>query len=297
MKFHKVYISHAQLFDEYFNSFQSEIGDLTFTNIFMWDDYYNFSWTEIDNFLVILAKPANMMPFFYGPIGLELENLPAVIEKMKKLAASEGFRCSIKKAPVKLIEMLTKANIKFESIYERDYCDYIYSVQDLINLSGKKYHAKKNHINKFMKLYGDKFRLIDIDADVAARCWEFECTWYEKRNDKSIGLEYEKRAIQKALKYIDRLKYKGMAVELNGEIKAFTLGEKLNEQMVLIHIEKADFEIEGLYSFINQQFLKNYWSDCLYVNREEDLGKENIRKAKLSYHPIRFAEKYTINFE
>lgn len=88
-----------------------------------------------------------------------------------------------------------------------------------------------------------------------------------------------------------------MVIFIDGRIKAFTFGEPLNKNTVVIHIEKADPDVEGLYAFINQKFLAEFWQNYEFVNREEDLGKEGIRKAKMSYHPFKFAEKFTILFD
>ena len=90
----------------------------------------------------------------------------------------------------------------------------------------------------------------------------------------------------------DRLKIAGIFID--GKLEAFTMGEYINPNMALIHIEKANPMIRGLYPYINQQFLVNEFSDVEFVNREEDLGIEGLRKAKLSYHPVKFIEKYTV---
>ena len=87
---------------------------------------------------------------------------------------------------------------------------------------------------------------------------------------------------------------KVFGIYVDGALEAFSIGEKLKPNMALIHIEKANPEIRGLYPYINQKFLVDEFPDVEFVNREEDLGIEGLRKAKLSYHPVRFAEKYTV---
>jgi len=298
MKFFKIDISNKHIFDEYFAIFEPEIADLTFTNLFMWDPFYDIHFTEEDGFLLIMAKPYNQPPFLHGPVGKDLNKLPIVIEKARKYFESEGYSFMIKRASKKTVDMLSECKMEFKSIFERDLSDYVYRVEDLVQLKGKKYHPKKNHINKFLRLYSDRYEWKKIDEEIVKLCWDFECEWYEKRNGKEdIGLTFEKMAIERAIKNFDKLSYEGMVIFIDGRIKAFTFGEPLNKNTVVIHIEKADPDVEGLYAFINQKFLAEFWQDFEFVNREEDLGKEGIRKAKMSYHPFKFAEKFTILFD
>lgn len=297
MKFFKIDIYSKKIFDEYFTAFQPEIADLTFTNLFMWDPFYDIYFAEEDEFLLIMAKPYNQAPFLHGPVGLNHQRLPYVIEKAKQYFKTQGYEFVIKRASKKTVEMLNSCGIGFQSIFERDLSDYVYKVQDLTLLKGKKYHAKKNHINKFLRLYGDRYECRRIDEEIVNLCWDFECEWYQKRDGSNdIGLTFEKLAIERAIRNFDKLSYEGMAIFIDDELKAFTFAEPLNKNTVVIHIEKADYDIEGLYTFINNRFLIDFWQDYEYVNREEDLGKEGIRKAKLSYHPFKFAEKFTILF-
>lgn len=298
MKFYKIDISAKKVFDEYFRAFQPEIADLTFTNLFMWDPFYDINFAEEDGFLLIMAKPYNQPPFLHGPVGTDSNRLPNVIEKARRFFEEQGYKFILKRASKKTIEMLTECGIKFESIFERDLSDYVYKVQDLIQLKGKKYHAKKNHINKFLRLYGERYEVKKIDEQIVKLCWDFECEWYEKRNGQNdIGLTFEKLAIERAIRNFDKLSYEGMVIFVDGKIKAFTFGEPLNKNTVVIHIEKADPDIEGLYAFVNNRFLIEFWQDFEFVNREEDLGREGIRKAKMSYHPFKFAEKFTVLFD
>jgi hypothetical protein len=108
------------------------------------------------------------------------------------------------------------------------------------------------------------------------------------------GLLNESIAIKEAFTHFDELGLKGGAILVNEKLEAFTLGEPLNRDTVVIHIEKANSAYEGLYSLINQAFLENEWSEYTYVNREQDLGEEGLRKAKESYFPHHMVNKYTL---
>jgi hypothetical protein len=108
------------------------------------------------------------------------------------------------------------------------------------------------------------------------------------------GLFNESISIKEALTHFERLRVKGGAILIDGKIEAFTLGEPLNPNTVVIHIEKANSAYEGLYTLINQAFLENEWPEYTYVNREQDLGEEGLRKSKESYFPHHMINKYAI---
>ena len=118
----------------------------------------------------------------------------------------------------------------------------------------------------------------------------------EENNEYDDSMDEELIGIKKIFSHYDILKdgIKVGGIFIDNKLEAFTIGELLNPNMALIHIEKANPDIRGLYPFINQQFLVNEFSQVEFVNREEDLGIPGLRKAKLSYHPIRFVEKYTV---
>ena len=104
----------------------------------------------------------------------------------------------------------------------------------------------------------------------------------------------EDYAVHMALTHFEELDYRGGAIKIDGRIEAFSLGEALNENTAVIHIEKANPEIPGLYTAINQMFCSNAWAETEFMNREQDLGVEGIRKAKESYLPHHMINKYTI---
>jgi hypothetical protein len=111
------------------------------------------------------------------------------------------------------------------------------------------------------------------------------------------GLLGEERAIYEALHNMDNLDFKGGVIHINGKVEAFALGEQLNPQTAVIHIEKANPAFDGLYQLINQEFCAHEWKDIPYINREQDLGEEGLRKAKLSYHPHHLVNKYIVTLK
>ncbi|WGX76751.1 phosphatidylglycerol lysyltransferase domain-containing protein [Paraclostridium bifermentans] len=188
---------------------------------------------------------------------------------------------------------------KFKYIEERDYFDYVYDAEALRTLKGRKNQKKRNHLNYFLKEYEGRFEYKKLGKKEFADCIELLRTWASNKaeqGDVDDGIDDEFIGIEKIFDNYDVLEeeVKVAGVYIDNKLEAFTIGEYINEDMALIHIEKANPEIRGLYQYINQQFLVHEFENVEFVNREEDLGIEGLRKAKLSYHPCKFVEKYTV---
>jgi hypothetical protein len=182
----------------------------------------------------------------------------------------------------------------FQLEEERDLEDYLYSGDDLRQLKGRKYHSKRNHLSNFRKNYPD-YVYEPVTVEMLDDVWEYIERWCAQKecNGKfSDGLICEKKAIREALDYFEQLPFKGAVIRIDGQIEAFTMGEMLNADTVVIHVEKANGIINGLYGAINQEFLLHEWPEVAFVNREEDTGDEGLRKAKQSYYPVDLVKKY-----
>lgn len=183
---------------------------------------------------------------------------------------------------------------KFSFSKNRDNSEYVYDIKNLAQLSGKKYHSKRNHISKFSKLYSWKY----IPCIKNTECMDFFEKWfkiYSKDEEKFNKQEY--LAIKKALENFEALELSGGMLEVNGEIIACTIGERINKDALLVHFEKALPEFEGSYSVINNEFCKSKAGNFKFVNREEDMGIPGLRKSKLSYKPMLLLNKYTAVWE
>lgn len=186
--------------------------------------------------------------------------------------------------------------------HERDDDDYIYLKEDLINLSGRKYHQKKNHLNYFLRNY--EFVYEEATPQMVPEIMDY----IRSKNEYKLGetpkewkeiLELETEAIGELLTFVGKGLLSGI-IRINGKIEAVTLGEfaKTNSrETVLVHVEKADDRIRGLYQAINNEFCRRLPQETIYVNREEDMGLENLRQTKLSYKPVKMGEKYTAVFK
>lgn len=179
----------------------------------------------------------------------------------------------------------------FDISLERDTFDYIYSSDDLINLSGKKYQPKRNHISYFMKNNAWSYERITIEN--IPECYEMSRKWLQGALEEyREELEGELKIIKRVFDNYEALGYVGGLLRVDGKVVAYTMGEPASKDVFCVHIEKAFSEIRGAYPMINQQFVKNELSGYKYINREDDTGAENLRKAKLSYYPAILAEKY-----
>lgn len=166
--------------------------------------------------------------------------------------------------------------------------EYVYLAEDLSTLSGKKLHAKRNHINKLLAEHTYEYRKYtenDYDA-----CIALQKEWIHCKDDFPEGCE-ELEVIKRALCNLDKLDLKCGLLFVDGQLQGFSIGEAFGD-MAIIHIEKANANLEGAFPLINREFVRNEWSGMKYINREEDMGIEGLRKAKLSYNPVFLLEKY-----
>lgn len=185
---------------------------------------------------------------------------------------------------------------KFRFHTDRNSFDYIYSIGDLANLPGRKYQKKRNHLNRFLQNHPDA-KVEPISDENAQEVWEMVQQWYRLRlqEDPTRDFLMEQAAIRKALHNRDKLELEGLLLRVGGKIAAMTLGSRLSQNTFDIHFEKALDGYDGAYAMINREFaryLQKKYPDILWLNREDDMGIEGLRKAKLSYYPARMLEKY-----
>jgi hypothetical protein len=275
----------------YFREYQPATSELTFTNLFIWRAHYDWRWAIADGQLVILANKSGVEPFWLPPVGppprreLGLRLLHWLRDEMGVV------RPRIERADARFaVEMEGAPDLQIEPL--RPHYDYVYRSQDLIELKGARYHAKRNHMQRFLR--DQEFQFNALDPSILGLCSDFMRRWCEfRRCDEDMNLLGEWEAIKEALANYDRLEVKGTAALIGGQVEAFTFGEQLNASTAVVHIEKANPEIPGLYAAINQKYCEMYWTGVDFINREQDLGEEGLRKAKLSYHPDHLVEKYS----
>jgi len=295
MEFAEITIDSKTVFDNYIRQHNVQISELTFTNFFAWRYYYKFRYAVIADLLCVVSFPYMGEPFAMMPIGnINEEKFAEAFSKIKRYFTKNGLRPLFKKITRDELAFFKGRTASEESVvFDRDNSDYLYNTADLANLRGKKYDGKRNHINKFKRLH--TYEYVALDCSLLDECVRIMEQWCRAKNCSCRSGDYcERIANMEILRNFEILGCKGALIKTDGSFEAFTVGEMLNKDTAVIHIEKANSAIDGLYTFINQQFVLREWSETAYINREQDLGEEGLRKAKLSYHPVRLIEKFTV---
>ena len=291
MQFLPINIYSKDIVKSFFDMQRIEASDMLFGNLYIWHFSRDISYAILNDCLVIKTKfPNEKYPFIFYPLGLG--DRQKTIKDVMDYFLSNNMKFAIRSLePYQKYELEKNMPNIFDISPNRDRFDYIYNVSDLINLNGRKLHSKKNHLNKFLNLYPN-FVYERIDSSNAIDVFESYVEWFNKNPNITDGLRNEFVGIESALRNFNLLDMKGGVIKIDNKIAAFTLGEQINSNSVVIHIEKANTFYEGIYQAINQQFLCNDWNEMEFVNREEDLGIEGLRRAKMTYNPIRFVEKF-----
>lgn len=292
----EIELSDKDILQRFFDASQNQNSECTFTNMYMWRRCYAVRWAVSDNHLIVEPN-AFEESWILPPYGLEEDDklFAAAIKHAKEDYEERGKTLQIRAVTEKdkeRLERLFPGAFTFEE--EVDIEDYIYDGEKMRTLAGRKLSKKRNHINGFKAEYPE-YELVPLTSDNVSEAWDFVERWCGERNcalSINDSLLCERQAISDALEQFDVLGYKGLMVRIDGRIVALTLGEMVNRDTVVIHIEKAFAGYRGLYTFINQAFLNYYWQDVKYVNREEDMGLEGLRHAKRSYYPEYLLTKY-----
>ncbi|MCX8129280.1 MAG: phosphatidylglycerol lysyltransferase domain-containing protein [Clostridia bacterium] len=296
INFSEITIEDKALFDKYLRPHNPQVSEMTFTNFFMWRNFYKFRYAEINGLLCVIAVPEGKNPFCFVPFGKpEKAVFTEVFLKLKTYFQINGWKLRFERMD-EIQSGYFREYLGFTDEYivkDTDNSDYVYFAENLINLRGKKFDGKRNHINKFKKMYN--YEYVMLSSENTGECSKIMDKWCLERScEEHKDFYCEKKANMELLNNFTALSCKGALIKVNGEFEAFTVGEMLNEDTAVIHIEKANGSINGLYTFINQQFCEREWREAAFINREQDLGIEGLRKAKLSYHPAKMINKYKL---
>ena len=218
-----------------------------------------------------------------------------VIGEMKRYSDSRGKALKIKGITESSLVMMNELfPDSFTVETDEGDWDYIYNSSDLIGLAGRKYHGKRNHLARFNELDAVYLPITENDFD---DCISFSTAEYNSKSSADHSFISEQFAINTYFNHFGELQLKGGVIRIDGKVAAFTIGERLNDNTFCVHIEKADTQYNGIYAGINNCFAKAEAAEYKYINREEDLGIEGLRKAKQSYHPAFLLKKYTVTFK
>lgn len=299
IEFNKLTIADCLRLESYSNLRPVYISERQPVNQFIWEEFYNTHYYRNDQYMMCVImtedKTSPMMPL------CKEADIPAVFQEIK-----EHWNKELNKPlNMYLIDETFLSALKtipgFEEEFEIENCrdnhDYLYDAAKLRTLSGKAYHKKKNHLNSFLKNYDGRYEYRTLDCSNVEEIQSFHDRWLDNRDyeDKHGSMRSEENGIHRLFKYCGFVDCSIGGVYVDGNLEAYTIGSYAPDiKCAFIHIEKANINIPGLYNFINQQFLIHAFPEAEIVNREDDLGQEGLRKAKLSYQPIKLETKYHI---
>lgn len=268
--------------------------DMNVANLCSWQFLYHTEFAVVDGFLLLRFMLDGLVTYM-KPIGKG--DLRPILQLLMADARSLGdtFRmaCVCPCSQALMDEAMPGA---FVYTTNRASSDYLYLREKLVTLSGKKLQPKRNHISKFCRMYPD-YEYRPLTEELVPECLRLGEEWC-RANDchGQRTLLAELHMMDYALHHRDELHIQGGALFVDGRIVAFTFGSCINATTFDVCVEKADTAYEGAYAMINREFVSRLPEEIIYINREEDLGIEGLRKAKLSYAPELILDKMTATF-
>jgi len=278
------------IFNTYFDKYQPEISEFTFTNLYMWRNHYQFRWTVHENQLILISTKESNKISTFPPMG---DDLNTSLEYLIEISKRSKLKLQMIRFPERNLEKLKKTDMNHEIIGERGNWDYVYDRNDLVALPGKPYANFRKKLNRFKRQFQWSYEQLNealIDSILHMQdewCGIRACYDDESLNEENLG-------IHEIFTNWKDLKFEGGVIKVDGKIVAYTLAEMLNKDTIVVHVEKADPEFNGAYQAVAQQFYDKLDELIKFINREQDLGDLNLRKAKEYYHPIRYVKKYKI---
>jgi len=274
-------------------------SEFTFPYLYAWRHDYNLRFGIFGNHLCMVANPRTYIPFAFCPIPVDGrhdgEGFKKALDAVEAYFREQRWDLAFGRVEESKVPLLTgHYGNRAEVTYLRAASDYVYNTTDLVHLAGRKYSRKRNHISQFLRYY-ENHEYVPVDPGNTGECFRVFEEWCEKNeSDCRHPDNCERLACKELLDNWERFGLKGGLVRVNGKAEAFTIGEKLNDEMAVVRVEKGNLGIHGIYTFINREFCAREWADTKYINREEDMGLEGLRKSKESYFPAFMVKKYLV---
>jgi uncharacterized protein len=282
MEFKNIEINDKHIFDDFFNKYKQEISEMTFTNLFCWRKSKQHKFCIYKDHLIISYFEDDITKY-YAPIGEKVKKI------MIELILEKNFL--FERVPENLIKELNESKINIEE--QLMHFDYVYLIKDLNLMEGGKYVQKRNQIRQFEK---NNPKICSLNKETAHKFAKFQETWKKMISfDFNYTMHSEDEALTESLKHFEILNLNGICVHINGELKGFAIGEQLNDTTYVEHFEKAVINLTGAYQFMLKSFVKSIDKKFIYLNREQDLGVEGLRKAKQSWNPVFLVKKYKVS--
>lgn len=269
------------LFDRIFAELQPRVSELTFAGLYLFRIAHDYRLTMIGDSVIVLGRGYDGVAYCLPPLGGNIKAALTVLfnDKHSLYGADQQF----------LEKYLSSGSAMVSE--DRDSFDYLYLREELAQLPGNRFHKKKNRISYFTNRH--HFKAQNYSDHFCSGCLKLLDNWMQTVRDKSnTSLSLELSATAEALQYAAELNLDGIVVTVDGAVAAFAIGEKLNHDTAVCHFEKSDPFKEGLSQLVNREFSRLLFTDCRYINREQDLGEAGLRNAKLSYHPTELIRKF-----
>ena len=292
LEFTKTSLENYEIIRAYSLAYPARQCDRSAGATLMWGDYYENTFAVSDGTITYTSNFTGGT-CFTCPVG---RNVDGMLDEIREYCISKKMPmiiCGINKDELPFI---TAKYPDCEVNADRDWFDYLYEKDAIMNLSGRKYATQRNHINKFRKLYDD-YAFEEITEKNIPELIEFTRNFtFNSEKDESADTELE--ICIDVLKNYEKYKLLGGALRINGKIAGYSIGETVGDTLI-VHIEKADISYHGAYQMVTNSFLRMYADNdtVKFVNREEDCGDEGLRKSKLSYNPVELIEKYTVRIK
>ena len=283
-------LSDRQMVQIYIEKYAPMSCEYNFANLFCWQEAYQYSWRLYKGRLVIYDG-VNQCAFM--PLGESLP--PDELAGMCRELLLTGLEPCIGLVPDSYLNQYPGCDHYFSVTPERDYAEYIYSVDSLCQLNSTKLHKKKNLISQFERLYpAYEIKVLSKKNQDAARA--FSRDLLDGQEEVSHTLEAEFMAMEKAFDNFADLGLEGLALMVDDRMAAFSIFSPLNPSTYNVQFEKSDFYFKGAAQVINQQTALFLQDKCQYINREQDLGIKGLRQAKMSYEPEKLLVPHTLSF-
>ena len=299
----RITIENRPILEKYLNGYEYKTSGLSFSAQYMWRDCNQFSWDMMGEYMCISGvshlelEEGIILPFLFPPLTCtgeyDRQKLRETIFMAKEHFEKAGQPFSLRLVPFHLVEIIREAVPEIKWVDDRPNYDYIYLTQDLIDLKGRDFHGKKNHLNYFKKTF--EYEYVELTSDMADECMQFIAEFNARKEVPEHEMELlkmEEDAMWDVFRNLEAVGYSAGAIRIDGKIEALAVGGQLGGNTITEHVEKANVNFRGLYQAINNEFCRHVASRAKYINREEDMGIPNLRKAKLSYRPCKLLEKY-----
>lgn len=288
LKFRRIELSDKNRARELLGKSNFRGCEYTFGNNFVWRDVYKVEVCFFEDFYFVKQLDGENTRFLYPAGAGSVERAVGLIAEY---CEENGLKPRIFANKEKAAE-ITALFPDYTAEPLRDFYDYVYLADDLANLKGKKYHAKRNHLNRFCE---NNWSFEPITADNLAECAELNARWCEENLDvDDKGKLEEQIVVHQSFEHYEELGYYGGLIRVDGVVEAFAFGEHSADNCFVVHVEKASRKYQGSYAAINRELVNSLGGKFPYINREDDAGSENLRKAKLSYYPAFMEEKFCV---